>query len=177
MPARTRCPRVVNLVDLGATFLAAANAPPLPRSRGRSLLGIAADPDAPWLDETYSEYVTDETPQWTGPTTVQQRMVRTGPWKLVATRGARPQLFNLADDPDELRDLAEEPAFADLRRDLEARALRGWDADAITREVAMRRREKNLLAEWARPTRTASFSIPSPPRTVGSTTADRHADD
>ena len=79
LPARTHCPRVVNLVDLGATFLAAANAPPLPRSRGRSLLGIAADPDAPWLDETYSEYVTDETPQWTGPTTVQQRMVRSGP--------------------------------------------------------------------------------------------------
>ncbi|MCP8939108.1 sulfatase-like hydrolase/transferase [Alsobacter sp. SYSU M60028] len=162
LPEGARCPRVVNLVDLGATFIAAAGAPALPRSRGRSLLGIAADPDAPWLDETYSEYVTDETPQWTGPTTVQQRMVRAGRWKLVVTRGERPQLFDLAADPDELRDLAEDPALADLRRDLEARVLRGWDADAIAREVAMRRREKNLLAEWARrthPRSTLQFPI------------------
>lgn len=156
LPAGQRSPRVVNLVDLGATFVAAAGAPALPRSRGRSLLGIASDPDAPWLDETYSEYVTDETPQWTGPTTVQQRMIRSGRWKLVVTRGERPQLFDLDGDPDELNDLAKDPAFDDLRRDLEARVLRGWDADAIAREVSMRRREKNLLAEWARRTAPAS---------------------
>jgi choline-sulfatase len=151
-----RCPRVVNLVDLGATFLDAAGAPPLPRSRGRSLLGIAADPDAPWIDETYSEYVTDETPQWTGKATVQQRMVRSGRWKLIVTRGARPQLFDLEADPDELYDRAEDPVLDDIRRDLEARAWRGWDADAITREVAARRLEKDVMARWAAQTRPDS---------------------
>lgn len=34
-------------------------------------------------------------------------MYRTGPWKYIAYPGYRPQLFNLAEDPQELRDLAE----------------------------------------------------------------------
>ena len=156
LPAGTRCQRVVNLVDLGATFIEAGGGSVLPRSRGRSLLAVAADPRAPWLDETYSEYVTDHTPQWTGPSTTQQRMVRSGAWKLVVTHGERPQLFDLAGDPDELRDLADDPRHEAVRRDLEARALRGWDAELIRREVALRRREKDLLALWAQKTEPRS---------------------
>jgi choline-sulfatase len=156
LPAGARCPRVVNLVDLGATFIEAGGGSVLPRSRGRSLLAVAADPRAPWLDETYSEYVTDHTPQWTGPSTTQQRMVRSGAWKLVVTHGERPQLFDLAGDPDELRDLADDPRHEAVRRDLEARALRGWDAELIRREVALRRREKDLLALWAQKTEPRS---------------------
>ncbi|GIX12220.1 MAG: hypothetical protein KatS3mg118_0179 [Paracoccaceae bacterium] len=41
LPEGARCDRVVNLIDVGATLIDAAGAPPLPRSHGRSLLGIA----------------------------------------------------------------------------------------------------------------------------------------
>ena len=75
---------IVNLIDVGATFIAAAGAPGLPRSRGRSLLDIAGDGQAPWLDETFCEYVTDLSSPWTGPEMLCQRMLRHGPLQVRA---------------------------------------------------------------------------------------------
>ena len=42
------------------------------------------------------------------------------------------QLFNLADDPDELNDRASDPDCADIISSLGARLLDGWDPEAIT---------------------------------------------
>lgn len=143
---------VVNLTDIGATFLDAAGAPALPRSRGRSLLPIAADEAAPWVDETFSEYVTDLSSVWTGPEATQQRMIRSGRWKLVAVHGSRPQLFDLEDDPTESVDLGDSPAHEAIREGLLAKVLAGWDGDAIAREVDIKCAEKRLFREWGRVT-------------------------
>jgi arylsulfatase A-like enzyme len=51
-----------------------------------------------------------------------QRGVRRGPWKLLrydVDGQQHTQLFNLDQDPYELRNLAEDPAFASQRRELE----------------------------------------------------------
>ncbi len=157
-----RCGRVVNLIDVGATLIEAAGAPPLPRSHGRSLLKIAAEPDGPWVDETFSEYVTDLLSPWTGPEAVCQRMLRTARWKYVHMEGYRPQLFDMAADPDELNDLGADPAHGTVRAALSARVLAGWNPDAIRAEVDARCAEKRLLEEWGRQTRprsTAQFLI------------------
>ncbi len=77
-------------------------------------------------------------------------MIRHGPWKLNYYHGHPPQLFNLADDPDELRDLAAEPAHAATRRDLTARVLADWRPDDVARRMAGRREEVALLKAWAR---------------------------
>jgi hypothetical protein len=69
----------------------------------------SSNPNSPWLDETFAEYCTDGVARWTGTAPVQQRMVRSGRFKLVYYHGLAPQLFDLAADPDELVDLAEEP--------------------------------------------------------------------
>ncbi len=46
-----------------------------------------------------------------------QRMIRDKEWKLIHyPQIDRYQLFRVADDPDELRDLADDPQFADVRR-------------------------------------------------------------
>ena len=150
LPAGRRVGRVVNLIDVGATLIAAAGAPQLPRSQGRNLLPIAADPARPWVDDTFSEYVTDLSSVWTGPQPTQQRMLRSGRWKLAAIHGERPQLFDLETDPQELRDLGADPAYAEVRDALLARVYAGWDGDAIGREVAVRCREKALLHDWGR---------------------------
>ena len=42
---------------------------------------------------------------------VQNRMIRSGPWKLNYYHGFRPQLFNLDDDPHETRDLSRRPGI------------------------------------------------------------------
>jgi len=164
LPAGVRCGRVVNLTDVGATMVAAAGAPALPRSRGRSLLGVAADPDAPWIDETFCEYVTDTLSAFTGPEPVTQRMLRTERWKYIHMQGYRPQLFDMIADPDECHDLGGDPAFADLVATLSARVLAGWDAGSIRLEVDMRCAEKRLLETWGRqtsPESTLQFQIAS----------------
>ncbi|HWC88766.1 MAG TPA: sulfatase/phosphatase domain-containing protein, partial [Pirellulales bacterium] len=52
-----------------------------------------------------------------------QRMIRTEQWKLIRyLKAGREQLFNLADDPDELNDVSDVPEHAELiarlRKDL-----------------------------------------------------------
>ena len=58
-------------------------------------------------------------------------MIRKGAYKFVYYVGYPNQLFNLDDDPDETRDLADDPTHADIRRDLEG-VLRGMiDPEAV----------------------------------------------
>ena len=102
LPQATRNSSVCNLIDLGATMIAAAGAPVLPRSHGRSLLPIARDPTVPWVDETFSEYVTDLSSRWTGREAKCIRMLRSGNWKYVYSDGDRPILFDLETDPNEM---------------------------------------------------------------------------
>lgn len=181
LPAGQRCARVVSALDVTATLLDAAGAPALPDMAGRSLLGLFGADDAPvgaaggrlavdrpsgamssgrsgtggarverptaqaWRDEAFSEFCVEE--GW------YQRMVRWGPWKLCHYHGYRPQLFNLAQDPDERRDLGQSPGHEAVREELTARVLEGWDALAIARQAALKREQAQVLRAWARATR------------------------
>jgi choline-sulfatase len=147
---------VVNLVDLTATMLAALGAPPLPGSQGRSFLDVAKNGSAPWLDETVSEYCTDEVPVWTGGLAVRQRMLRRDRWKLVYYHGYRPQLFDLASDPDELYDLAESPAHTPILARLLERLLADWSPDDVDARMRARRLDKDVIGAWARRTNPAT---------------------
>ena len=162
LPTGVRNDRVVNLSDVGATLIDAAGAPPLPRSDARSLLAIAHDPAAEWIDETFSEYVTDLSSVWTGPNATCQRMVRSGRYKYVHHLGARPQLFDLEDDPAESNDLWDDPACEQVRTRLEQRVLAGWNPARIREEVDLRAAEKAVLRRWGentQPKSTYQFAI------------------
>jgi len=156
LPCGERRSQVVNLIDVGTTIIEAAQAPALPRSRGNSLLGVARSAAAPWIDETYSEYVTDIVPHWTGNRSTQQRMVRCGHWKLHYIHGEPVQLFDLASDLDERIDLATRPEFQAVRDALLAKVLQDWDPDAIHKETDIRRLEKDLLTQWGSATQPES---------------------
>ena len=150
LPEGERRGQVVNLIDLAATLLDAANAPALPNAEARSFLGVARDGRHPWIDETFSEYCTDGMAPWTGPEPVQQRMIRQGRWKLIYYHGLPPQLFDMESDPRETLDLAADPAYRDIRDALTARVLADWDPEAVIRTMATRRRDKELLRDWSR---------------------------
>lgn len=150
LPEGERRSQIVNLIDLAPTLCEALGAPALSGIDGRSFLGVARDAAHPWLDETFSEYCTDGLSPWTLPEPVQQRMIRSGDWKLVYYHGYRPQLFNLADDPREVRDLAEDPAHAAIRDALLTRVLADWDPEAIKREMSRTLPHKELLRGWSR---------------------------
>jgi choline-sulfatase len=139
--------RLVNLVDLGPTLLELAGAKPLAFSRGRSLRRFLPDgrvDPGDWVHETFCE---DAGNFGQGPS----RMIRSGPWKLCHYHGYRPpQLFNVAEDPDEGRDLAADPAHESVRDDLRRRVLDGWDGEAIRQQLARRREDYDVIRRWNR---------------------------
>ena len=122
----------VSLVDVFPTVLDAAGASSryggasgaLP---GRSLLEIAAspdDPDRPVLSEYHD-----------GGSITGAFMLRRGAWKLAHHEGFPPQLFDLAQDPDEQRDLAAEPASGDILDYLQADLCRIVDPAAANAQA------------------------------------------
>jgi choline-sulfatase len=148
---------VISSLDVNATMLDALGAPPLPTSRGRSLLpilradgpdgdhsneGSSLDTATAWRDEAFSEYCTDEG--------CLHRMVRKGPWKLNYYHGQEPQLFNLEEDPGELRDLAANPDYRDVREELTSRVLDGWDPAEISVRLEELRCDGRILTDWGR---------------------------
>ena len=118
------CGTPVSLVDLYPTILEAAG---LPRSGedaelpGRSLLAIAEageDPERTVLSEYHD-----------GGAITGMFMIRHGRWKYVHYPGYVPELYDLAADPDETRDLAASPAHRRVLAECERRLRRIVDPD------------------------------------------------
>ena len=147
-----RCERVISALDVTATMLDALDAPALPGSPGRSFLGLVSEtrPVPVWEDVAFSEYVAD---QYTPDGESYHRLVRLGPWKLTYYEGMEPQLFNVADDPGEMVDRADDPACQAIRAQLTARVLDGWSPAAIEPVLAQKRAETRILRQWANQTR------------------------
>ncbi|MER3405534.1 MAG: sulfatase [Chloroflexota bacterium] len=144
MPAGVRCERMLSALDLIATVLDALGAPPLPNGRGRSVLPLLRNPDHPWDATACSELCTDE--GW------YMRMIRRGNWKLCYYHGHEPQLFDLARDPDELCDRAQDPACREVRTELTQHVLARWDPETIAKRMQAKRADLALLRAWARQT-------------------------
>ena len=91
-------------------------------------------------------------------------MLCRGRWKLTLYHGyERPQLFDLESDPDEARDLAEDPAHARLRDELLASVRRDWRGDWVQRTVERQRQDAQLMARWretAQPGVTEVWTVP-----------------
>lgn len=158
LPRGVRCDRVIEQLDLGATLLDAIDAPALPRSRGHSILGLLRDPrGTEWDDLAFAEYCTDSTSEALHGTEAgqahrgfYQRMVRRGRWKLIYYHGMEPQLFDLAEDPHEMHDVAQDRAYQRVRQDLTRQVLDGWDPAAIASRMASLLADQEILASWAR---------------------------
>ena len=70
-------------------------------------------------------------------------MLKKGNYKYVHYVGERPQLFNLEEDPDEINDLAENQAYADICKELELRLYEIADVEEL--EVQSKKAQKKLL--------------------------------
>jgi choline-sulfatase len=151
IPAGQRCGNVVSALDVTATILDALGAPALPNAAGRSFLDLVngTETKALWEDEAFTEYCSDEYAPQGG---CYQRMVRRGDWKLIYYDGQPPQLFNLAEDPDELTDRAGDPACQEIQQALTERVLDGWDPRAIKAKMDAKRADNQILKAWARRT-------------------------
>ena len=155
IPAETMSGDICNLMDIGPTLADFANSTiPFP-VQGRSLHTIMCDLDRPDREqETFSELADPR-----GDEIKPSRMIRSGPWKLWKfhdSAGLPPALFNLDDDPSEMKDLAEHPEFADVRNDLLERLYRDWDPTRVARIATERSEAFDVLTKWAKAVRPES---------------------
>jgi len=128
------CDTPCSLLDLSATIVDHFDTPALDDSPGESLYDLMTAPTQPER-EIFSEY-------HAAGAVSGAFMLRRGDWKLIHYVGFEPELFNLRDDPEELTNLAADPAHADTLARLDA-ALRaicdpeGMDALAHADQAAL----------------------------------------
>ncbi|MHA1153763.1 MAG: sulfatase-like hydrolase/transferase [Alphaproteobacteria bacterium] len=126
-----------SLVDIYQTVLEAAGAVLSDEDRalpGRSLYGIAAEPDADRA--VFSEY-------HDGGAITGFFMVRYGRWKYICYPGFAPQLFDLEADPFEQNDLGNSTAHSDIRADCHRKMVEIGDPDLLN-ELAFADQAKRI---------------------------------
>jgi len=120
----TVCDDLVELIDLAPTFLEYFGGAPAPhRLEGASLAPLLrGETPANWREFAFSEYDYSMTPArralGRGPSDCHLIMATSQKWKFVFSEGHRAMLFDLENDPDELSDLGDDPAYADTVADL-----------------------------------------------------------
>jgi choline-sulfatase len=132
---------LVSTVDVLPTICDYAGIEPPREVRGQSLRPIIENPTAPWRNYVVCEIAHT-------PALGRSFMVRSDRYKYMVLPGGSGEpvemLFDLETDPDELRNLAEEPKFADVLK-----------------------QHREWLAEWKQITEEAKYPIlraPSQPR-------------
>ena len=121
IPAGQIRDELISTIDYPVTILdAAGTAFTKNKVHGRSLLPLLTGKTDQWDDDLMAEtfghgYGED----------INSRMLVHGDYKLIANKESIAELYNLRTDPFELHNLYEDPAFADVRADLENR-LRIW---------------------------------------------------
>jgi len=135
VPAGAICDTAVNLIDLAPTFLSTFGLAEesLP---GRSLYQIACAPADP-ARASFSEYHAVGAPSGAF-------MLRKGRWKYHEYVGFPSELFDLADDPDEITDRAADPSCRDVMAALRGELRRIVDPAAADRQA---KADQRLLVE------------------------------
>jgi arylsulfatase A-like enzyme len=121
---------LVEAIDLLPTFIeAAGGTAPGHVLEGHSLLPVIRGGAGPARDAVFSEcdyaFRAARLELAVAPAEARAYMVRTERWKYVLYEGFRPQLFDLAADPRERRDLGADPQLESVRRALDER-LFAW---------------------------------------------------
>ncbi|MDP9968614.1 choline-sulfatase [Variovorax paradoxus] len=124
------CETPVDLLDLFPTILEGAGIEPAPEMQdrpGRSLLEVAMsepEPDRPILSEYHA-----------AGSNSAGFMLRKGRWKYHHYVGFRPELFDLQEDPEELRDLAEDPTYAGVLENMRLALYAICDPQLVDRQA------------------------------------------
>jgi len=126
VPPGSTCDTPVNLIDFAPTFLSAFDLaePTLP---GRSLFEIAREPSDP-MRASFSEYHAVGSSSGAF-------MLRKGGWKYHEYIGYPSELFDLASDPDERINRANDPSCSDVVAELRSELRQIVDPDTADRQA------------------------------------------
>jgi len=106
---------------------------------GSSLVPLLSTDDPTWANTAISDYLA------IGPCT-PCRMIRKGNFKYHYIHGHPPLLFDMNNDPQELKNLAEEQEYAKIKEELEKELKKNWDPDTLDMEVRESQRRRRLIA-------------------------------
>ncbi len=142
LTAGERIDRPVGLIDLIPTLLEIGGAPALPEADGKSFWqGVVKKDQEAWPSFVFSETGQPE----------PARMVRKDNFKFIIYSTHEDELYDLANDPDELCNLAADPRYADTCRELrQAITEDGWDSERIRAEIEKSKPERDYLFRYAR---------------------------
>ncbi len=170
-PTADRCATPVSLVDVFPTVLSEIGVPMQPADAdlpGESLTAIAtgvADPERPVFSEYHAVHSSSAS-----------LALRRGRWKLHHHVGSPSRLFDLEADPDELQDLAGDPAMADTLTAMERELAALVDPAALDRTVK-RDQEARLRRAGGREGVLANqFAAPYTPVPSGAASVRPHVD-
>lgn len=137
-----RCAQDVSLVDLLPTLTDLVGMDARQRAPqaldGESLVPLCEAPASVRETPVFAEITSEGVP-------APMFMVKQGQHKLMTGGGVAPALFDLASDPHERHDLAEEQAHRDVRARLEAHALGCWDSERLDGEIRLSQRRRRLV--------------------------------
>jgi arylsulfatase A-like enzyme len=132
IPAGAVRDELVSTLDLYPTLLDYAGAPPVPRRLGRSLRPLLEGRSAGWRDALvgYQMTVRSDTPEGVrigdGRPVAGGHFVRTARWHLLDWDEREAELYDVAADPEEQRDLA--PRHPEVVEELRRR-IRAWESE------------------------------------------------
>lgn len=132
-------------VDLYPTLLEIIDATPGQVGDGRSLTPFLDGQTPPaWRDAAHWEFdfrdVASQVPETAlglNSTELNLAVIRTAKWKYVHFAALPPLLFDLGADPDNLRNVADDPAYATVRIEMAERLL-SWRARHLDQSLALR---------------------------------------
>jgi arylsulfatase A-like enzyme len=101
------CKRPVNLIDLYPTIVAAAGLPARPDLEGRSLLPLVRQPAADWASHTVTTFGRGN------------HAISTERWRYIQYFDGSAELYDRQNDPDEWRNVIDNPENAGLIKQLE----------------------------------------------------------
>jgi arylsulfatase A-like enzyme len=120
-------------IDIAPTLLNLAGLEPGEHIQGESLLPLLENPDSAWRDSFLVEYTSYEKPmEWLIDTSY--KAIRRGPWKYIhwIHHEGVDELYNLDDDPYEMRNIIAESGMQDIVKE-----LRSGLADLVAEAVGL----------------------------------------
>ena len=151
-----RVPQPVSLLDLAPTLLELTGAPwPDEHTRdldGTSLVGLMTDERKRRPGAVLAEYLAEGV-------TAPAVMVRRGPHKFIACPGDPEQLYDMAQDPAELVNLARDQERRAPAAELRNEVARRWELHALERRVLASQRERHLVMRGLREGRVSSWAF------------------
>ncbi len=107
-PAGARSERTVSLMDLFPTLTALTGIPEKPGLDGHSLIPLLADPDTPWDYPAITTY------------DVGEFSIRTEQYRYIRYIDGSEELYDHAADPEEWTNLADDPAYDEIKAEMAA---------------------------------------------------------